>query len=90
MHIDFGADPIGVDIKLSCLHNTLCINGWILTTFSWIYNWDITRNWLYFGDLDLFFQVEAVEKLKIHSAGRGMGHLFSLKTMLTLLLIICN
>ena len=28
-------------------------------------NWDITKNWLDFGDYDLIFKVTAVEKLKI-------------------------
>ena len=49
-----------------------------LTKFSFIYYWDITKNWLDFGDLDLIFKVTEVEKLKIHNG----GHLFSLKTVL--------
>ena len=70
-HIDFGADPIGISIgvTLSCLHNILWACGWILTKFSWTYNWNITKNWLDFGDLDLIFKVTAVEKLKIHCWG---------------------
>ena len=32
-------------------------SGWIPTKFSWIYNWDITKNWLDFGDIHLFFKV---------------------------------
>ena len=47
--------------------------------FSWIWNWDISKYWLDFGDLDLIFKVTAVEKLKIH----GGGHLFSLKMTAT-------
>ena len=53
-HIDIGADPVGVSIcvstgidigvTLSCLHNILKTSGWILTKFSWIYKWDITKN----------------------------------------------
>ena len=35
-------------------------------------------NWLEIGDLDLFFKLTAVEKLKIHSG----GHQFSLKMLL--------
>ena len=43
-HIDFGVDPdgVGVGVTLSCQHNILETSGWILTKFSWIYNWDIT------------------------------------------------
>ena len=45
-HNDFGVDPVGISvgITLSCLHNILRNNGWILTKFSWIYNWDIIMN----------------------------------------------
>ena len=50
-----------------------------LPNFSWIYNWDITKNWLDFGYLDLIFKVTAIEKLKILGVGRP---LFSLKTLL--------
>ena len=32
-----------------------------------MYIWDLTKNWLGFGDLDLIFKITAVEKLKIHS-----------------------
>ena len=68
---DFGADPVGVgigsNVTLSCLCNILWTSGWILTKFSWLYNWDIAKNWLDFGGLDLIFKVTAVEKLKIHS-----------------------
>ena len=73
-HIDFGADPIGISIgvTLSCLHNILWACGWILTKFSWTYNWNITKNCLDFGDLDLIFKVTAVEKLKIHSWGTSV------------------
>ena len=39
--------------------------SWILNKFSLIYNWDKTKNWLNFGDLDLIFKFSAVEKLKI-------------------------
>ena len=68
-HTDFGIDPVGVGIivTLSCLHNILWTSGWILTKFSWIYNWDI-KNWLDFGD-NLICKVIAVEKLKIHCEG---------------------
>ena len=31
-----------------------------------MYNWDITKKHSDFGDLDLIFEVTAVEKLKIH------------------------
>ena len=40
--------------------------------FSWIYNWDITKNWIDFGELDLIFKVTAVEKLKIHGWGTSV------------------
>ena len=46
-----------------------------------MYNWDTPKNLLDFGNFDLIFTVTAVEKLKIHSGG-GVGHLFSLKTLL--------
>ena len=47
-HIAFGADHVGVCfcMTLSCLHNILWTSGLILTKFSRIYNWDITKNWL--------------------------------------------
>ena len=42
------------------------VTQWLdFTKFSWLCNWDITKNWLDFGDLDLIFKVTAVEKLKI-------------------------
>ena len=66
-HTEFGMDPVGFGITLSCLHNILRSSGWILTKFSCIYNWDITKNWLDFCDIDQVFKVTAVEKLKIHS-----------------------
>ena len=68
-HIDFSAD---VGITLSCLY-ILWTSGWILTKFSWIYNWNRTINSLNFGDLGLIFMVTAVEKLKIHGGGGGGG-----------------
>ena len=70
--IVFAVDPVGVSIvwfsigmTLSFLHNILWTSGWILIKFSWIYNWDITKNWLDFGDLGLSFKVTAEEKLQI-------------------------
>ena len=64
-HIDVSADPvcvgigIGIDfavgVTLSCLHIILWTSGWILIKFSWLYNGDITKNWLDFGDHDLIF-----------------------------------
>ena len=57
---------------LSCLHNILCTSGWILTKFSWIYNWVITKNRLDFGDLDLIFKVTAVEKMIIQGEGTSV------------------
>ena len=79
-HIEFDADPIGVGIgisigaTLSCLHNILWTSVWILK-FSWIYNREITKNWLDFGDIDLIFKVTAVENWKF-AVG---GHLLYLK-----------
>ena len=70
-YIVFVVDPIGM--TLSCLHNFLWTNGWILTKFSWISNWDITKNWIDFCDLDLIFKVTAVEKLKIAWGVWGPG-----------------
>ena len=74
--IDFDADPVGVSITLSCLHNILWTGGWIPTKFSWLGNWDKKKKkkWLDFSDLDLIFKVTAVQKLKIH----GRGDPFSL------------
>ena len=43
-HNIFGADPVGIGVTLSCLHNTMRTSGWTLTKFSWIYYWDITLN----------------------------------------------
>ena len=54
---------ISVGIALSCLHNILWTGGYILTKFSWIYNWDITKNWLDFGDIDLIFKITVVERV---------------------------
>ena len=74
-HIDFGGDPvggIGISMTFSCLHNILWTSGWILTKFSWLYNLDVTKNWLDFGDLDLIFKVTAVEKLKIRGWGTSV------------------
>ena len=69
----------GVDVTLSCLHNILLTSGWSLTIFSLIYNWDIIKNWLDSGDLDLTFKVKVVEKkLKLH----GWGISVSLQTPL--------
>ena len=46
------------------------VNQWLESyQIFMIYNWDITKNWLNLGDLDLIFKVTAVEKLKIHSGG---------------------
>ena len=42
--IDFCADPVDVGSTLFCLHNILCTSSRILTKFSWIYNWNITKN----------------------------------------------
>ena len=36
-HIVFGADPVGVSMTLSCLHNVLRASGWILIRFMWLY-----------------------------------------------------
>ena len=58
---------VGIGMTLSHLHNILWTSGWILTKFSWIYNWDITKSWLDFGGLGIIFKVIAAEKLKIHS-----------------------
>ena len=52
-HINFSAGPVGVGVTLSCLYNILWTSGWMLTKVSLIYNWDIAKNWLDFGDLDL-------------------------------------
>ena len=74
-HDSFFGFGFSFGVTLSWLHNILWTSGWILTKFSWIYNWDITKNRVDFGD-DLIFKVTAVAKLKIH----GGGHLFSMKT----------
>ena len=52
-------NPIGVGVTLSCLHNVLWTSGWILTKFSWIYNWNIAKNWIDLGDLDEIFKITA-------------------------------
>ena len=68
------ADPAGVNVGMTlyCLHNIVWRSCWILTKFSWIYNRDITINWLNFGDLDLIFKATAVDKLKIHGEGTSV------------------
>ena len=45
-------------------------SGWILTKYSRIYTWDITKNELDYGNLDLISKVTIVEKLKIHVGER--------------------
>ena len=64
-HIDFGADPVGIGITWSCLHNILWNSGWILNKFPWIYYWNRTKNCSDFGERGLIFKVSAVEKLKM-------------------------
>ena len=77
-HIDFGLDPVDVNIgiyfsmTLSCLRTILLNSGWIRTKLSWIYNWDITKNWLDIGDLDLIFKVTVIETLKSHGRGTSV------------------
>ena len=61
-HIDFGVDPIGVGVTLSCQQDILWTSGCILTKFSWTYNWNMTKNWLDFCDIDLIFKVTAVKE----------------------------
>ena len=63
----FGADPIGVGVTHSCLHSILWTSGWVLTKFSWIYNWDITKNWLH-------LKVRAVEKKKKKKKKKKKNH----------------
>ena len=80
-HIVFGADPIGVSVTLSFLHNILWTSGWIHSKYSWIYNWGITKNWLEFSGLDPIFKVTAVEKTENSWLGRrGWGSVFSVTT----------
>ena len=69
-------------MTLSWLRNILWRSGGILTKFSRIHNWDITKALLDFGNLDLIFKVTAIQKLKIH----GWGHLFDLKAPLPVVL----
>ena len=73
-HIDYVVDPIGIGVgmTLSCPHNILWTSCWSLTKLLWLYNWDITKNWLDFGDIDLIFKVTAVEKLRIHGWGTSV------------------
>ena len=68
-----GIVGIGMCITLSCLHNNLWTSDWILTKFLWIYNWDITKDWLDFDDLDLIFKDTVVEKLKIEGGGTSVS-----------------
>ena len=56
---------------------------WIHTKFSWIYNWDITKNLLDFGDLDLIFKVTAVGKLIIYGGGGRGTSVFSENTIIS-------
>ena len=49
----FGANPVGVGVTLSCLHNIFWISGWSLIKSSWIYKLDVTKNLWDFCDPDL-------------------------------------
>ena len=61
-----------VSALVSASHFLVWTSSLILIKFSWLYNWDIRKNWLVFSNLDLIFKVTAVEKLKIHSGGGGV------------------
>ena len=80
-------DPVGVGIGVGAthtfLHNILLTSGWILTKFSYLYNWDISKKWKDFGDFDLIIKVTAEGTLKILSG----EHLFSLKTLLLVMFL---
>ena len=88
-HTDYNANPIGfgvgigVCVTLSCLHNIMWTSSLMLTKFSLIRNWGVTKNWFDFGDLDLIFKVTAVKKLKIHGVGTSV---FSENTVTSFLL----
>ena len=43
-----------------------------LDCFSWIYDWDITKNKLDLGDRDIIFKITTIEKLKIHGWGTSV------------------
>ena len=64
-YIDFCADPVGISISLGM--TLVCtISCETVTEFlPWIHNWDITKNRLDFGDLDLILKLIVLEKLKI-------------------------
>ena len=57
---------VQIPLVLVCLSAQHLVNN-ILLTMN-IYNWDITKNLLDFGDVDIFFKVTAIEKLKIQWA----------------------
>ena len=74
------------------------LSGWILTKFSWIYNWDITKNWPDFNALDLIFKATEWEKLKIHGWGTSVFSentvtsfcCFCIKTWVLILMFLCK
>ena len=59
-HIVFGADPVGVCVRVASFP---CIifrtDGRILTKLAQIHCWEGGTSWLDFGDLDPIFKVTA-------------------------------
>ena len=54
----FSRSDKGLDCwKMASLHPISRRNGWILTKLAQLYCCDMKKNWLDFGDLDLFFKV---------------------------------
>ena len=65
---------VGIGVTLSCRHNILWTSDWILPKYSWMHNWDITKNWLDFGYIDPIFKVTVEEKLEIHGGKFRPGY----------------
>ena len=59
------------------LHNIFWTSSWILTRFAWIYNWNITKNWLDFGDLGLIFKATTVENWTFYDTFLSAQYLFN-------------
>ena len=59
-HTAFGADPVGVGVRVAyCLRSIPWTNGWILTKLAQTHYWEGGKKWLDFGDLDRIFKITA-------------------------------
>ena len=84
----FDVDPVVVGVNVGVGVGVdvtqYLVNQWLDTyQVSWIYNWDITKYWLYFGDIDLIFKATAISRKTEIS---WWEHLFSHKILLLVFL----